>query len=380
MEALSIIPDPRIQRRQKFSLLEVLITAVCCVLCGAETWNEIAEEAEFMTDWFRSALGLELGHGTPSHDTYRRVFSLIDPAAFQKAFIQWVNAIRELIPGEVVAVDGKTLRRAMENGKEKSEIHLINAWASESGLVLGQMKSEGKGNEILTVPKFLEQLRVRGCIVTSDAMNCQKETAQKVVEKGADYVLAVKGNQEGLNEQIAKSFAAAEEKRFRRVENTRFETQESGHGRQEARSYLSLSKAQARKLHRLDIGNEWPKLNSVTRVVSTRTVNASTTRATRYFISSLPANAEKISHAIRTHWQVENNVHWVLDLGFREDESRMRKENSPVNFSMIRKLALNLLRQETSKKGRSLRLKRKRCSWSGDYLLKVLLIQPLNSI
>ena len=378
-EFLEEIPDPRIERGKKFSLLEILLTAICAVLSGSEGFNEIAEDGEVMLEWFRSELGLSLNNGIPSHDTYRRVFSLIDPLEFEKAFEAWVRAIHEIIPGSLIAIDGKTLRRAIQNGEEKSALHVITAWASENGLVLGQMKSEGKRNEIRTIPKLLELLKIRGCIVSLDAMGCQTEIAGKITEKGADYVLAVKKNQETLYEQVRTTFERADQRGFRFVDASRYEIHEAGHGREEIRHCDSLSKKEAGKLFRLDIGDHWPKLESICRVIGTRqSPGEKPTTCTRYFISSLAPQAKTLAQAIRSHWGIENEVHWILDVEFREDESRIRKENSPVNFAMIRRLALNLLRADD--RPRSLKIKRKRCGWSPAYLLKVLTNQPLGSV
>lgn len=372
---LKEVPDPRIERGKKFSLLEILLTAICAVLAGSETWNEIQDDAEELLDWFREELGLELKNGIPSHDTYRRVFSLMDPLEFQKAFIQWVQGVNEILQGQVIAIDGKTLRRAIQNGEQKSSIHLISAWASENGLVLGQMKSEGKANEIRTIPKFLDLLKVRGCIVSTDAMGCQTEVAEKILEKDADYLLAVKGNQDALHEEIQAIFTQESVRCTHHRKAKHHETHEKAHGREETRRYDCLSKHDARNLGHLDIGNRWPKLQSICRVISTRKTSRGETTATRYYISSTPADAKKQAQAIRAHWGVENDVHWVLDVEFREDESRMRKENSPVNFGMIRRLALNILRAEPSK--RSLKRKRRRCYYHPEFLVKVLTNQAV---
>lgn len=382
VEFLEQVPDPRIDRGKKFSLLEILLTAICAVLQGSEGWNEVAEDAEIMESWFRNELGLKLLYGIPSHDTYRRVFSLIDPAAFQKMFSEWVQSVQEITEGQVIAIDGKTLRGAFARAGEKSPIHIISAWATDNGLVLGQLKSEGKANEIRTVPKLLELLKIRGCIVTTDAMNCQKETVSKITEKGADYVICLKGNHRYLRQSVESIFEKIQERNPPRVKRLRYQTEEENkHGRVETRSYCVLAKSEARRIHHLDLGNEWSKLRSITQVISTRKQgDQQETIATRYYLSSLEPDAQRIAHAIRSHWGVENQVHWAMDVSFREDESRIRKENSPVNFALIRRLALNLLRQETSKKGRSIRMKRKRCGWSSAYLLKVLMNQQVASV
>ena len=302
---------------------------------------------------------LSLSNGIPSHDTFGRVFSILDSKAFQECFFTWVESIRTITQGEVVAIDGKTNRRAY--GKNEKPIHLVNAFATANGVTLGQLPVDSKTNEITVIPDLLNMLMLKGCIVTTDAMGCQGWIVRKIVENKGDYVLAVKGNQGRLLHDIKQSFT---EENDTSCDYTK--TEEKGHGRNEVREcWLATDLTGIRDVHR------WKKLKSVARVTDTRTMNGKVSSATRYFISSLDTNATEILQAVRQHWQVENKLHWTLDMVFREDESRVRIGNAQANLSLVRKLALNILRKHTGSND-SLNIKRYKATLDPNYLLELL--------
>jgi predicted transposase YbfD/YdcC len=312
---------------------------------------------------------LKLPHGIPSHDTFGRVFALLDAEQFQACFVEWVSAISDVFQGQVVAVDGKTLRRSHDKAIGKQAIQMVSAWAAENRLVLGQMKVDDHSNEITAIPELLALLEVSGCIVTIDAIGCQKKIAGAIVNRDADYVLALKENQGHLHETFQDLFQYPDE--MAAIECDHHKTVDKGHGRIEVREcwatsdpdYLSYINEQL---------SEWPGLSSLAMVKSQRTViGEETTIKYRYFISSLASDAQLILHAVRTHWGIENKVHWILDIAFREDDCRVRKGNGAENFAVLRHLALNLLKHEQSLKC-GIKAKRKKAGWDHDYLLKVL--------
>jgi predicted transposase YbfD/YdcC len=361
----SSLEDPRIERTKKHSLTDILVISICGFICGIDTWVELEEFAEIREDWFRTFLALP--NGVPSHDTFGRFFAALDPEQFSRCFSQWVKAISEVTEGEVVAIDGKTLRRSFDRASSKAAIHMVSAWASKNGLVLGQVKTDEKSNEITAIPKLLEILHLRGCIVSIDAMGCQKAIVRDIVDKGADYVISLKGNQETLHQKTAEFFTEAREERFETVPHVYTETLEKEHGRIERRRYWLTS-----RLDWLREKEEWAGLTSVGMVESTRTVNDVTSHEVRYFIASLDAtDPEKFARAVRNHWSVENNLHWVLDVAFDEDACRVRKDNAPENMAMLRHLALNLIKRDTTNK-RGVQTRRKMAGWSPDYLLHLL--------
>jgi predicted transposase YbfD/YdcC len=342
-----------------------LVIAICATICGAEGWEDIELFGEAKEDWLNRYL--ELPHGIPSDDTYRRVFAALDTEQFQNCFMDWIEAVEGLTEGQVIPADGKTLRRSHDRSQGKKALQMVSAWASANGVVLGQMKVDDESNEITAIPELLNTLEIAGCIVTLDAIHCQTETVKTIVEKGADYVLPVKENQPRLLEAIQGLFDDPAEMRW--VECDYHKTVNKGHGRLEIRECWSTSDTDY--LRHIATLAEWRGLQSIAMVQAERRLGDETTVTRRYFISSLQSDAEQLLHAVRTHWGIENKVHWVLDIAFREDDCRIRKGNGAENFAVLRHIALNLLRRETSAKC-SLKGKRKKAAWDEQYLLKVL--------
>lgn len=327
-------------------LIDIIIVAVCAVICGANTWVEVEAFGLAKEDFLRKIL--KLPNGIPSHDTFGRVFGLIDAEQFQSAFLSWVQAISEATAGEVIAIDGKRLRRSHHKYLGKAPIHMVSAWASSNRLVLGQVKTDEKSNEITAIPKLLEMLLLDGCIVTIDAMGCQTEIARCIVEAKADYVLGLKGNQGRLHQDVQDLLAYAQEIDFENVAHDFHQTVEKDHGRLEVRRYWTVSEADF--MAYLDPKHKWLGLRSIGKVECQRTIAGKTSCEVRYFISSLAGDALQFAKAVRSHWEIENKVHWALDVSFREDDCRVRSGQAAENFALVRHLALNLLRHETSAK------------------------------
>jgi predicted transposase YbfD/YdcC len=368
MEHFSKIKDPRVERTKLHQLIEIIIIAICAVISGAEGWEDIAAYGKAKQEWLKKFLDLE--HGIPSDDTFRRVFSRIKPAEFEECFNSWITDVKEVSKGEIIPIDGKTLRRSFDRASSKAAIHMVSAWAKTNRLVLGQLKVDEKSNEITAIPKLLDMLEIAGCIVTIDAMGCQKDIATKIIDKEADYVLALKANQGKLYQETELFFRVAEQLKFKEINHKAHHTKEYSHGREEVRSVWSVSVAEP-FLAALVNSEQWLNLNSVTMVKSQRTIGDKTTTETRYYISSIKPNAKKIGNAIRSHWSIENSLHWVLDVTFNEDSSRIRKDHAPENFAMLRHIALNLLTKETTAKV-GIKAKRKKAGWDDDYLLQIL--------
>ena len=360
----SDLEDPRNDNRRHL-LLDIIVIAICAAICGADTWTDVELFGQAKEQWFRKFL--ELPHGIPSHDTFGRVFALIDPEQFQACFRDWIAAVEERTEGEIIALDGKQLRRSHDKAEGKKAIYMVSAWASENSLVLGQQKVDDRSNEITAVPQLLEMLEVSGCIVTTDAMNCQVETAKKVIENDADYVFVVKDNQPRLLEAIQGLFDDPDEMRW--VDTDYDRTTDGNHGRIETRKCWTTSDPEY--LAYIASLADWPGLQSIGMIEAKRRTKEGSSVKRRYFISSLESNAKRLLHAVRTYWGIENKLHWVLDLAFREDESRVRKGNGPENLAVLRHIALNLLRHEDTA-NISIRAKRKKAGWDNDYLLKVL--------
>jgi predicted transposase YbfD/YdcC len=377
IEHFQNLPDPRVNRTKDHDLIDVLIIGVCCILCGGESFNDMEDFGEAKHDWFKTFL--KLRHGIPSHDTFNRVFAALDPKQFLDCFLRWTQSVREAVPQEIVALDGKALRRALD--KEDSPKYVVSAWAESNNLVLGQLKVNEKSNEITAVPELLRVLELAGCIVTIDAMGCQKKIAREVIEADADYVLALKGNQEKVHEEV-KSFldSTLEEKRKQRPKGAvvpeeaqamqTHQTVEKDHGRLEIRTYY-----QSDRLDWFEDLGKWEGLRSVGMVESSREIAEKVTVERRYYLSSLKLGVETFARAVRGHWGVENKVHWVMDVCFREDQSRARQGYAAENLATLRRLALNLLKREKTKK-RGIRGKQLNAGWDLSYLLRLLGVSP----
>jgi predicted transposase YbfD/YdcC len=354
------LTEPR-DSNKRHKLIDIITIALCAVICGADTWEEIEEFGHTKGEWFGRFL--ELPHGIPAHDTFARVFASMDPKEFQQAFLRWVEAV-QAVTKQIVAIDGKTLRRSHD--KDKSPLHLVSAWACENKMVLGQVKTREKSNEITAIPELLRVLELEGCIVTIDAMGCQKEIAGKIIDKGADYVLGLKGNQGTLHDDVKLYFEDCVASNFKDSTYDYHETIDGDHGRIETRRYWTTS-----DIEWLSDKGHWKNLSTIVMVERERYVNGKGSTETSYYVTSLGSDAACVARAVRGHWGIENSLHWVLDIAFREDESRIRKDHAPANFATIRHMALNLLRKETSLR-RSIKTKRLKAGWDTDYLERIL--------
>ena len=363
IDHFSLLEDPRITKKNDHKLISIIMISICATLCGANTWVEMEEFGKAKQSWFETFL--DLSNGIPSHDTFGRVFSLLSHKNFQECFLSWIKSISGEIKG-VVAIDGKTLRRSHDHSSGKAAIHMVSAWSSENNIVLGQIKTEEKSNEITAIPKLLKALDVHGCIVTIDAMGCQTAITSQVIDQGGDYVVALKGNQEKLATEVEQLFTQADEKEYEGYEWDYYETQNKSHGREEIRRYWTID---CQNL--LENSGKWSKLNTIGMVESTRITKDKTTIEHRYYIASIENDATLFGKSAREHWGVENGLHWCLDIGFREDECRIRKGQAAENHALLNHIALNALKREkTSKVG--IQAKRHKAGWDEEYLLKVL--------
>ena len=363
-EHFESVEDPRIDRSKEHLLIDILTIAILAVICGADGWVGIETYGRAKYNWLKTFLALP--NGIPSHDTFARVFARLKPEQLQASFLSWVRSVSRVSKGELIALDGKTVRRSYDKGKNKSAIHMVSAWASQNRLVLGQRMVEEKSNEITAIPELLNVLDIHGCIVSIDAMGTQTAIAQQIVEQGGDYVLALKGNQGNLFEDVQQLFDWAKARAFKDIEHDFYETLDTSHGRIEKRRCWTLG-----EVEELVDRDKWADLNCIAMVEACRTSGDKTTREVRYYISSLAPQAKSLAEAIRTHWSIENPLHWVLDVAFREDECRIRNGHAPENFTLLRHLALSALNQETTAKV-GIKNKRLRAGWDDDYLLKVL--------
>lgn len=364
IEHFSSLTDPRILLKTRHKLIDIIVITLCAVLAGADEWTEIAEFGRIKEKWFRTFL--ELPFGIPSHDTFGRVFSMIRPEEFEKCFLDWVRAAFQTIAPQVIAIDGKTLRHSYDRSSNKAAIHMVSAWATENRLVLGQVKTEEKSNEITAIPELLRVLALKGCIVTIDAMGCQREIVKQIVEQGADYVISLKGNQGTLHKEVELLLQSAKENGFKDLSHDTCETTDGEHGRIEIRRFTTTG-----EVDWFEDKSKWEKLTSFGMVESERQIGDKTTRDTRYYISSLPSDAKTFAQASRGHWGIENGLHWSLDVAFREDESRIRIGHAATNLGIIRHFALNLIKQDKSRKV-GVKASRKRAGWDETYLHRLL--------
>ncbi len=364
-DAFADLTDPRVDRTKEHRLLDIVAIAISAVICGADSWVAVEEFGHAKQGWLRSFLALP--GGIPSHDTFGRVFAALDAEQFQQGFLRWVRAAWPPTVGELVAVDGKTLRGSHDRGVGKDAIHLVSAWAGQARLVLAQRKVDAKSNEITAIPDVLRLLDLNSCTVTVDAMGCQTAIAKQIVQQGAQYVLAVKENQEQLHREIADTFRYAEAAGWRGVPHAHTHTVQGEQGRIETRRYWLIDDPEV--LAYLNPKGTWQGLSAIGMVLTKRHTGTAADEQRYYILSGRPS-VDAFAHAVRGHWGIENCVHWVLDVTFNEDRSRVRRGNAPQNFGVLRHIALNLLRQEPSKG--SINTKRFRAALDEQYLLKVL--------
>lgn len=359
----SIIQDPRIDRHKRHLLSDILFITICACLCGCDTWTDIYLFAEIREDWLRQYIALP--NGLPSVDTIARVFSLLSPKEFETAFRNWVSSLY-LVKGErIIALDGKRLRGSHDNIQGKAAIHLVSAFATDQGIVLAQQKTNAKSNEITAIPELLDALLLKGCIVTMDAMGCQKKIVKKIMDRGGDYVISLKGNQGQLHADVKLYFEHVKKKEFKTVKHDYYEQIEKGHGRIETRRYWITD-----QIDWLDNKANWAGLKCIGMVESERIERTKTTLECRYFICSIKPEALRFSRAVRQHWAIENNLHWQMDVTFDEDKLRVRARHAAENFAILRRFIYNTLKQDNTKG--SLKGKRKKAGWSEAYLMKML--------
>jgi predicted transposase YbfD/YdcC len=352
------LTDPRVDRSKEHLMEDIIFITISAVICGAETWNDIENYGKSKESWLKQYL--QLPNGIPSHDTFNRFFSALDPEEFEQAFLSWIKAISELTDGDVISIDGKSVCGS-RGGQSKRAVHIVSAWSKANQLSLGQVKVDEKSNEITAIHKLLNVLLLQGCLVTIDAMGCQRDIATKIVEKGGDYLLAVKGNQGCLEEDVERTV------RFAKPASEWVED-DFGHGRIEQRKCTLYD-----DLSFIDNAMSWKNLSAVVKIEATRYIKSSgkEEKEVRFYITSSKKNAEVIGRGVRSHWGIENNLHWQLDVSFNEDDSRKRDGYAAQNFSLLNRIALNLIKHEQSKK-RSVKGKRIDAGWNNDYLLKIL--------
>lgn len=369
IQCLCDVDDPRIDRRKYHNILDILMIGVCCIISGGEGFNDMETFGKAQYNWLKTFLALP--YGIPSHDTFNRVFSAINPKQFMDCFVRWTQSIQTKLGESIVAIDGKALRRA--HNKDDAIPFVVGAWAAESGLTLGQVKVDDKSNEITAIPQLLSILDLSDSIVTIDAMGCQKKIARAITDAGADYVLAVKGNQAGVEKEIKAFYEElipvdTSMKVVPQLPNVDcYQTVDGGHGRVETRRYTICD-----SIDWYQKKDKWPGLQSIAMVESVREVNAVRSYERRHFLTSLEPNAKKFGKACRGHWGIENNLHWTMDVTFREDQSRARSKNAAQNLAALRRLALNMIKNENSKPKVSLRRRRLMAAWNNDYLAKIL--------
>jgi predicted transposase YbfD/YdcC len=366
MECLEQVPDPRIERCRRHKLIDILFITICAIICGADSFTEMEDFGEAKEAWLRQFL--ELPNGIPSHDTFRRVLGLVNPAAMEACFLRWVRGVVPLTEGQIVPIDGKTVRRSHHKAAGRSALEVVSAWAQQQRMTLGQVKVADDSNEITAVPELLHVLEIKGCIVTVDALNTQKEIASDIRDREADYVLSLKGNHGTLHQEVADFLLAVQQDRTLNYEFSRHQTVEGDHGRIETRIFWQVEAPP-----HLTGKEQWRDLRSVGMVEATREINDHSSTEVRYYLSSLPVNAVRFSEAVRGHWSIENSCHWILDVVFREDDCRVRTGHAAENLAFLRRLALSLLSQEKTVK-RGVKTKRFKAALDEHYLLKILIV------
>lgn len=363
VDYFSKLPDPRIERNQRHALMDILVLTVCAIISGAEGWEDIADFGHSQLNWLRRFIPLK--NGVPSHDCIAYVISRLSPKGFQDCFIRWTKSVYTQTGGELICMDGKTARGSRDRKNNKNPLHMVSAWCASNRMVLGQEATDAKSNEITAIPKLLALLELKGCIVTLDAMGCQRGIVKQIIAQDGDYVLGLKGNQGILHEAVEDYFATAQATDFKQVKYDFVEEIDKGHGRLETRRYWITEDLQT-----LPNIEHWTGLKSIGMVEREYQEGGKQIKEKRYFINSIPAAAKTFAHAVRGHWGIENHLHWRMDVLLREDASRIRKGNAPAIMTSIRHLVLNLFQKETSKL--SLAKKRRLAAWEGDYRTKVL--------
>lgn len=352
------LPDPRVERTRKHKLIDILVITIAAVLSGCNDWNEIELYGNSKEEWLKTFL--ELPEGIPSHDTFNRVFAILDPAELQKRFLSWVQSVASITEGQVVSIDGKRLCGSGKDGS-KSIVHMVSAWSNANNMVLAQTKVDDKSNEITAIPQLLDVLMIKGCVITIDAMGCQKEIAGKIIDKEGEYILAVKNNQEHLLDDLKEAFTESQPQ-------ATITQRQIGHGRIEKRTCKVINDTDW-----VCKASEWKALKSIIEISTERTnkTTGEIQRELRYYISSLQADAKKFNEAIREHWGIENNLHWCLDVVFNEDNSQKRAGNAAENFAIITRIALNLIKNDKTKKT-SMKNKRHLAGWDNNFLASLL--------
>ena len=360
------LTDPRVNRRRRHLLIDIMVIAICAVICGAESWKDMQLWGEAQQQWLSQYL--ELPNGIPSRDTFRRVISRLNPEEFQACFLRWMRALSRATNGRLVALDGKTIRRSMDSANDKNPLHVVSAWAAEQHFTLGQVAVDAKSNEITAIPELLKLLELKGALVTIDAMGCQKEIARQIIDQQADYCLAVKGNQEHLHEDLKAHFEECLETNFANTDHDEHTTEETSHGRFERRYYYATDVPDTMRNR-----DTWVGLKSVGLVITYRSTDEDDDPdgELRYYIASFSCDAQKLANATRGHWGIENSLHWIMDVTFNEDQCRVRKDHGAENLSWLRRFAISLLKNEATVND-TVRAKQRRAMWNIKYLEAVL--------